>query len=44
MKYDTELRENKEEEINIFHSIDKMEREERNVLFDFIDELVLEPQ
>ena len=43
LRNDTHLLEN-EEERNIFSSIDKVERKERNVLFDFIDELVLEPQ
>ena len=40
---DTELVENEEEERNIFDSNDEMEREERNVLFDFTYELILEP-
>ena len=43
MGNDTELVENEEEERNIFDSNDEMEREERNVLFDFTYELILEP-
>lgn len=44
MGNDTELVDNEEEKRNIFDSTDEVERGERNVLFVFIDELVLEPQ
>ena len=33
---------NKEEERNIYDSIDEIESEERNVLIDFVDELVFD--
>lgn len=41
---DTELVDNEEQKRNIFDSADEVLRGERNVLFVFIDELVLEPQ
>ena len=44
MGNDTELVDNEEQKRNIFDSADEVLRGERNVLFVFIDELVLEPQ